>query len=493
MNHFGIIKIKGQQSFQILLLLITVLISSCKKKEPVQAELSVSLAEVAFQPAGGNSNITITSNAKWTISNPATSWIQLNKTAGNEGSTALQLTVVPNGTGASRSATLVVTSDNGQARRVILSQTGDLFPSYNTSPKAPDETGMSSTAVQLAAKMKLGLNIGNTMEAPGGETGWGNPQITESYIKFVKQTGFNAIRIPCAWDWQHLSDRSKAKIDPVWLNRVKEVVKYCVDNDMYVLLNIHWDGGWLDHNINKIKKDSVNAKQKAFWEQIATTMRDFDEHLMFASANEPPVENAEQMGILNSYHQTFINAVRSTGGRNSYRVLVVQGPGTDFEKTNNLMNTLPGDQVPNRMMVEVHNYTPAQFTILMDGDATWGKMFYYWGTGHHSTIEPSRNATWAEENEISRLYALMKAKFVDKGIPVIMGEYAAFRRTSANNRPLDMAKHNDAVDYWNNYSTREAIKFGFKPFYWEQGDVMDRRNNKVRDQRTIDALISAAK
>lgn len=84
------------------------------------------------------------------------------------------------------------------------------------------------------------------MESPGGESGWGNPQITESYVKFVKQTGFNAVRIPCSWDWKHLSDRQKATIDPAWLNRVKEVVKYCVDNDMYVMLNIHWDGGWLE-------------------------------------------------------------------------------------------------------------------------------------------------------------------------------------------------------------------------------------------------------
>ncbi|MBT2560948.1 glycoside hydrolase family 5 protein [Pedobacter sp. ISL-68] len=376
---------------------------------------------------------------------------------------------------------------------VSLPEVSALYPSYNTSPKAPDQTGMGSTAVQLAAKMNLGINIGNTMESPGGESGWGNPQITESYVKFVKQTGFNAIRIPCAWDWKHLSDEQKATIDPAWLNRVKEVVKYCVDNDMYVLLNIHWDGGWLDKNINSTKKDAVNAKQKALWEQIATTMRDFDEHLMFASANEPPAENAEQMAILNSYHQTFINAVRATGGRNSYRVLVVQGPGTDFEKTNNLMNTLPTDQVANRMMVEVHNYTPSQFTILMDGDANWGKMFYYWGMGHHSVTDPGRNATWGEESEILRIYGLMKAKFVDKGIPVIMGEYAAFRRANPNYLPSDVAKHNESIDYWTAYSTQQAIKFGLKPFFWEQGTVLDRRNNKVLDQGVVNALIAGSK
>jgi endoglucanase len=78
-------------------------------------------------------------------------------------------------------------------------------------------------------------------------------------------------------------------------------------------------------------QDSVNAMQKAIWEQIATTMRDFDEHLIFAGANEPPADNAGQMAILNGYHETFIKAVRSTGGKNSSRVLVVQGPRTDGE------------------------------------------------------------------------------------------------------------------------------------------------------------------
>ncbi|QTE42174.1 MULTISPECIES: glycoside hydrolase family 5 protein [Mucilaginibacter] len=190
-----------------------------------------------------------------------------------------------------------------------------IYPSYNISPKAPDKTRMDNTAVQQAANITLGWNIGNTMEAPGGETGWGNPLITEDYIKLVKRSGFNAIRIPCAWD--QYSDKKTAKIQDAWLKRVKHVIRYCVENDMYVLLNIHWDGGWLENNITPAKQDSVNGKQKAFWEQIATAMRDFDEHLMFASANEPSTNDAAQMSVLLSYHQTFVNAVRSTGGRNS--------------------------------------------------------------------------------------------------------------------------------------------------------------------------------
>jgi aryl-phospho-beta-D-glucosidase BglC (GH1 family) len=361
----------------------------------------------------------------------------------------------------------------------------NIYPSYNTSPKAPDKTGMSNTAVQQADHIKLGWNIGNTMEATRGETGLGNPLITEDYIKFVKRSGFNAIRIPCAWD--QYADKKSAKIQDAWLNRVKQVVGYCVKNDIYVLLNIHWDGGWLENNCTPVKRDSVNARQKAFWEQIATAMRDFDGHLMFASANEPSTNDQVQMAVLLSYHQTFVNAVRSTGGRNSYRVLIIQGPSTDIAKTNKLMSALPIDQIASRLMVEVHYYYPFNF-CLMEKDESWGRMFYYWGSGHHSLSDTSRNPTHGEEADVRSAFQLMKTKFVDKGIPVLMGEYGAYRRTT----PKDLTAHNNAVDYWIKFTTQQAIANGLKPFFWDTGVAIDRRHNQVLDQRTIKAIIAGA-
>lgn len=470
----------------VSLLLFAVTAVYCSKKNAVTPELSVSSSELIFEPDGGAVDISVTSNVDWNISNPASGWLQISQATGSSGKVAIQVSTKPNTTGASRSTVLVVNAGTSQVRRVNIKQASSLYPGYNVSPAPADASGMGSNAVQLAAKFKLGWNIGNTLEAIGGETAWGNPLITESYIRLVKQQGFNAIRLPCSWD-QH-SDKATAKIQEDWLNRVKQVVKYCVDNDMYVLLNIHWDGGWLDANINKAKQDSVNAKQKAFWEQIATTMRDFDEHLMFAGTNEPPAENAEQMDILHSYHQTFVNTVRATGGRNSYRVLVIQGPSTDIEKTNALMKTLPTDNVKDRMMAEVHFYGPSQFCLLMDGDASWGKMFYYWGAGHHSTIEPDRNATWGEESDVINTFSKAKTQFTDKQIPVILGEYGTYRRGNSRYVPKDLATHNDAVDYWLTYVTKQAIANGMKPFYWDTGGALDRRNNTVLDQRSMDAL-----
>lgn len=344
---------------------------------------------------------------------------------------------------------------------------------------------MTSTAVDIAGHIKLGWNIGNTLEASGGETNWGNPMITQDLITKGKDLGFDAIRLPCAWD--QYANQTTAKISDSWLNRVKDVVQYCINANLYVLLNIHWDGGWLENHVNAVSKDAVIAKQKAFWEQIATHLRDFDERLMFASANEPNADDAAEADILLAYHQTFIDAVRSTGGKNAYRVLVLQAPNTSTEYAVSLVKKLPTDTVANRLMLEVHNYTPFQFTALSE-DASWGKMFYYWGNGHHSTIEPDRNATWGEEDYISQQMTAMKDHYTSAGIPVLMGEYGAFRRGSG---PADMATHNAAVTYWMKYNTQTALTAGVLPFVWDTGGLIDRRTLVVKDQASLDAMLEA--
>lgn len=368
-------------------------------------------------------------------------------------------------------------------------------------------TGMSSNAVELAAKMKLGWNIGNTLEAGDfskplapkkcgvidSETCWGNPKITEDYIKFVKQSGFNAIRLPVSWN--QYANQQTAEIEPVWLDRVKEVVKYCVDNDLYVIVNIHWDGGWLENQISQEEQANTNLKQKAFWEQIATHLRDFDEHLMFASANEPEVKKqgmtdvdliAERMSVLTSYHQTFINTVRSTGGKNAYRVLIVQGPNTDVQVTNQFMNILPTDSIANRMMAEIHYYTPWNFAG-MTKDEDWGNQFYYWGKDFHSTTDTAHNPTWGEEDTVNEMFGLMKTQFVDKGIPLIVGEYGTQKRDKLTGD--DLALHLASRAYFLKYVTQQAIAYGLKPFYWDTGGVLSRSSNTVLDQQAFDALI----
>ncbi|MDR0962838.1 MAG: cellulase family glycosylhydrolase, partial [Mediterranea sp.] len=258
----------------------------------------------------------------------------------------------------------------------------------------PDLTGMENDAVALAKKMYAGWNLYNTLEATGGETAWGNPKTTQALIDAVKGMGFNAIRIPCAWHAYIIDDNYT--IDPAWMQRVKEVVDYCMTADVYAILNIHWDGGWLENNCIPDKQEENNLKQHALWTQIAAAFREYDERLLFAGCNEPNVENAEQMAVLKSYEQTFVDAVRATGGRNYYRNLIIQGPSTDITKTNQLFGAMPEDVVPDRLMAEVHYYTPWNFCGL-EKDEEWYKMVYFWGKDYHVTgVNASRNATEGE-------------------------------------------------------------------------------------------------
>lgn len=405
---------------------------------------------------------------------------------GGNGSKSQSASIPSSSNNSASSVAPVISSSSSSASSIAAG----LYPDYNTNPIAPDNTGMTRNAVQLAEAIHVGWNIGNTLEAIGGETAWGNPLVSNELIQLVKANGFNAIRIPVSWN--QYANQQTAAIDPSWLNRVKDVVQLCIDNDMYVMVNIHWDGGWLENNINAAKQAETNAKQKAFWEQIATHLRDFDERLMFASANEPDVEKAEHMDVLRSYHQTFVDAVRATGGKNAYRVLIVQGPKTDIELSHTLWTEMPTDTLADRLMFEVHFYTPFNFT-LMRTDESWGKQFYYWGEGFHSPTDTERNPTWGEESTVDDLFGQMKSQFVDQGIPVVLGEFAAMRRDDLTGEALE--RHLASRAYYLNYVTKAALANGLLPFYWDTGaldnfgsGIFDRKTNQVFDQPALDAL-----
>jgi len=417
-----------------------------------------------------------------------------------------------NSTEAASSAVSSITPISSQSSSVTVAQSSvaestssnaALYPSYNTNPITPDMTGMESDAVQLASKFKLGVNIGNTMEAYGcaqpSETCWGNPMVSEAYIKLMKDSGVDAVRIPVSWD--QYANQQTAEISAAWLDRVKQVVQWSVDNGLYVIVNIHWDGGWLERQFTEpLARDNkgpvtdairakVDAKQKAYWEQIATKLRDFDEHVIFASANEPDADTEQDIADLERYHQTFVDAVRSTGGKNAYRVLVLQAPKTNIEKAATEWHNMPSDTATGRQMAEVHFY-PFNFTI-MTQDESWGKMAYYWGKDYHSTTDPQRNATWGEEDYVDAEFAKMKAKFADRGIPVVLGEFTAVYRSQLTGD--DLTLHRASRAYFHQYVTQKALENGMLPFVWEIGAspgwLFDRRTPAVGDQQVMDALL----
>ena len=354
---------------------------------------------------------------------------------------------------------------------------GGLLMSVSAKSKLP-------TAQHIATKMGVGWNLGNTLEAICGENAWGAGHTSQQLIDSVKAAGFNTVRIPVSW-FCH-SDTVTSVIDKEWIARVKEVADYCIKDDMYVILNMHWDKGWLENRVNKANQGIVNKRQRAYWTQIANYFKDYDEHMLFAGTNEPNAHDSIQMSVLMTYHQTFVDAVRATGDNNSSRTLIIQGPATDVEDTYKLMKTMPKDKIADRLMAEVHYYTPYQF-CLMENDADWGKKFYYWGKDNHSATEITRNASWGEENDVDKNFGKMKARFVDKGIPVIIGEFGAGKRKLS--QPSDQALNNASVESYYRQVVKSAVSKGLIPICWDvPGWLFNRSTGAILDQGIIKAI-----
>jgi len=481
--------------YTFLGIFITMLVVvSCKKTDAGASGITLSNITDTIPDNGGTFALSFNSNAAWSVDTSGIGWLHLSQTAGNGGAAVINLTAGINSSGITRTLFLSVNFTNGQSRRITVLQPSQIFRSFNTSPAAADATGMTSTAAQLNAKITLGWNIGNSLEAPGGETAWGNPVITQALIDMVKSNGFNAIRIPCAWNLH--ANQTTGAIDPAWLGRVREVVQYCINDGMYVLLNCHWDGGWLDCTATGANLDTVKAKQKAYWEQVATEMRDFDEHLMFASANEPNASDQASSTLLKDYHQIFINAVRSTGGKNANRTLVIQAPETNVDLANYFITTpgMPVDTVPNKLILEVHWYSPPNFAIL-SADASWGKEWCYWGANYHSTDDVARNAAAStEEAYVDSTWGDMKRKFVDKNIPVLIGEFDVPRHNATlAGHPQDSILSLNSRSHFFRYVTQSARANGIPAFFWDAYyDLIDRKNNVVYDQQALDSLKAGA-
>lgn len=357
---------------------------------------------------------------------------------------------------------------------------------------APDSTGMGTlTSVELAQKMVPGWNVGNSLEAIGGETAWGNPRITQQLIDSVKAAGFHAVRIPVAWS--NFINTTTFAIDSTLMARVEQVVNYVLDDSMYAIINEHWDGGWQQPTY----ADSayVNHRLAVIWKQIAIHFRNYGDHLLFAGTNEVMVTNnystptVEYYTVQNSFNQTFVNTVRSTGGRNSYRYLLAQGFNTNIDYTFNYF-AIPTDAVQNRLMIEVHYYDPYDFTI------NTGSSITQWGM---YATDPAKTETWANETYADGQFQKMKTKFVDGGYGVILGEYGVISRLNLGSAFLN-AQFAAYRRYYMQYITRSLERHGLVPFYWDNGytgnnglGIFDRSTGEQAYPDVIDAIIDTGK
>jgi len=476
--------------FTALLLLLS---TSCDKENEVpETVFSANPDTLIFAGTGGDLDLAINMNGtKWIVTSNK-SWCTVSVNSSQTAYAQITVTADANPTGSVRAAKLRFILDSQDTLYVGVGQK-EFYPDYSDR-KTPDPTGMGSTAETIAAQMFAGWNLGNSLEAPGSETAWNNPKVTQRLIDSVKVSGINTIRIPCAWD-SHIENINTCKISASWLDRVKEVVDYCYNNGMYVILNIHWDGGWLQDNPTYEKQVPVNAKQKAFWEQIAVKFRDYDEHLLFAGTNEvhssgqPTTQN---FTVQMSYNQTFVNAVRSTGGKNAYRNLVIQAYNTNIDlAVNNLI--VPNDSVHDKLMVEVHYYDPWDFCGL-EADASWGTVKNLWGADY---AEYGTISSWGQEDYMLSQFQKMKTKFVDKGYPVILGEYGAVRRSALTGSALE--HHLASRAYYVQYAAQHAKISGLVPVIWDNGftgnlgfGLFNRSDGSVFDRQSLNAYIEGA-
>lgn len=325
-----------------------------------------------------------------------------------------------------------------------------------------------------------GFNLGNTLEST-----WGTPSWTAAPFYAAANAGFNAVRIPCAWNFNSTTNTSGGVtnyvIKPAFMAEVKRAVDSALDAGLYAVINIHWDGGWLENNLTTNVDPVINAKQHAYATQIATTFAGYDNRLLFAAANEPNVDSPEEMKTLMYYYQTFVNAVRAVGGYNTNRWLVMPSVSDPT-----WMNALPTDTVANRIMVEYHNYTPSLFTII-HSDQTWGNAFYFWGPAYHSATNLIRNATFGQEGDIDAYHQQLADLYVSKGIPVLIGEFGAFPTPGLN--ATETTWNRNSTLYWDKYVAESARAHGISPFYWSTENVLfDWTDGAITEAQVIAAL-----
>lgn len=348
---------------------------------------------------------------------------------------------------------------------------------------------------ELVSQMGMGINIGNTMEVPENPTAWGNSFPTAEYVKAIKAAGFNTVRIPCAWH----SHATNGVINAGWLDSVKTVVDMVVGEGMYALLNSHWDTGWLEDHVFDgagydqngeitIKADSIAALQENYWTQIATKFAAYDEHLIFASANEPGVNDPWMEGgadngqwgfddtrakVLKKYHEACIQAVRAAGGNNATRTIVVQMPRTEIDKYELLANNYPTDPAGDGYTMAEAHYYPYQYSLMTGKDETWGAKFFYFD-GMSSTTDTKHNMGSTADNlgskaHINAQFDKLQSAFVAKGIPVVIGEMGAIKRLE-DIMGDNLRLHLQGRAAWYGYVASAAKARGIVPYVWDTGD-----------------------
>ena len=368
----------------------------------------------------------------------------------------------PSSQGPHLSANGILTSDNGVMR-----------------------TGID--AYDIVKEMGAGTNLGNTLESCGTwidtsntsnyETAWGQPVTTQEMIDGMKAAGFDSIRIPVAWS-NMMADDGTYTINEKYFNRVETVLNYALNADMYVIINIHFDSGWWARFGSKTEQERKDAmtKYKTMWTQIANRFQEYSDRLIFESANEElgtrlnSTDDYKGSGyyakddldslykLTNEINQTFVDIVRSTGGNNTRRFLLIAGYDTDISKTCDLRYKMPTDTIDSHLMVSIHYYSPATYCIVDNPKNSWGY-----------------DASWGTDKDIKALQSelsQMRISFVNKGYPVIIGEYGVTDTKISENNFV----RKEGRDLFFRSVCEFALENNMCPILWDCSQVFDRRS-----------------
>ncbi|MDR0963296.1 MAG: glycoside hydrolase family 5 protein [Clostridium sp.] len=353
----------------------------------------------------------------------------------------------------------------------------------NTPSSKGEDNRMIHTATEVVEQMTIGWNLGNTFDATNSslpkdaeplkwETGWGNPVTTPELIQTILDKGFNVIRIPVTWN-DHLIGQDY-QIEESWMDRVQEVVDYAYDQGAYVILNTHHESWNHPYYANKEKGSTI---LRAIWTQIANRFCDYDEHLIFEGMNEPrkigtPVEwtggDEEGWEMVNEFNRIFIETVRAAGGNNPQRILMIPAYGANCWVG---MEHLEVPREDDRIIVSVHAYEPYEFALNVSGRGNWNE----------DTVN------------IDQIMAKLKTLFIDKGIPVVLGEFGAMTK-SAEGNTKDRAA-------WAKYYVSAAGNIGVPCVWWDNGafegsgelfGIINRETCEWQYPEIVEALLEGA-
>lgn len=347
------------------------------------------------------------------------------------------------------------------------------------------------TSAELLKKVRLGWNLGNSLDVPDGESAWGNPRIAPELMSTVASSGFGLVRIPVTWA-PHMGPGPDFVIEPAFLSRVEEVVGYVRSAGLYAVINVHHDGAdgfkqveWLtlndaDGKTTPENDAAVKARFVTVWTQIARHFADHGEELLFESMNEIHdgygTPDPRHFEFINELNQEFVTLVRKSGGNNRQRHLIVPGYNTNIDHTLAGFKT-PKDPTPSRLSLSVHYYDPYLYALQAKTN-TWGKG------------APGRD-DWGQEDFVVTQFDKLKSTFIDQGLPVFMGEYGATHQE-------DFA---DYRRYYMEYVTKAAVDRGILPVYWDNGGrgsggekfgLIDREQQGVLHPAILEAMQRAA-